>query len=205
MLRTIAQFAYIVPIMGMLFMLLYLVGGEDIIFYRRKKYEIDPKSDENLLKALEKYSRTRDCKILGRTTLEFDGYTYTYDAIMVSYFGTIAFAAEPYAGDIYGELNEDQWLAIFQGDRKRILNPLTAMNGTAKLFRDIYRAEGVKKYGQTETMAVFTNKDSNVAVARNAAACHVSNLAARLSEGKYITDNGTNIEEMVAALAKYTK
>ena len=157
------------------------------------------------MKALTKFARTRDYKVLGRTTLEFDGFTYTYDAILVSYFGTVAFAAEPYAGDIYGELNEDQWLAVFDGDRKRFLNPLTGMNGTVKLFRDIYRAENVKKYGQTEAMAVFTNKDSNVAVARNAAACHVRDLATRLSEGKYIADNGAYIEEMVAALAKYTK
>ena len=37
MLITIARFAYVVPIMGLMFMLLYILGGEDIIFFRRKK------------------------------------------------------------------------------------------------------------------------------------------------------------------------
>ena len=204
MLRTIARFAYVVPIMGLMFMLLYMIGGEDIIFFRRKKYEIDPQADEKLIKALTKFARTRDYKVLGRTTLEFGGSTYTFDAILICYFGTIAFNAEGYAGDIYGEMNGDEWVAIFGGTRTRFLNPLAAMNGSSRLFRDIYRAENVK-FGQTEAMAVFTNRDCNVAVARNAAACHVNDLAARLSEGKYITDNGVNIDEMVAALAKYTK
>ncbi len=204
MLRTIAQYAYVVPIMALMFMLLYMVGGEDIIFFRRKKYEIDPKADEKLMKALTRFARTREYKALGRTTLEFDGTTYTFDAILITYFGTIALNAEAYAGDIYGELNGDEWVAVFNGDRTRFLNPLTAMNGCKKLFRDIYRAENVK-FGQTEAMAVFTNRDCNVAVAKNVPACHVNDLEARLSGGKYIADNGVNIEAMAEALAKYTK
>lgn len=205
MLRTIARFAYVVPVMGLMLMLLYIMGGEDIIFFRRKKYEVDPKADEKLMDALTKFARSRGFKVLGRTTLEFGGSTYTFDAILISYFGTIAFNAEGYAGDIYGEQNGDEWVAIFEGKRTRFLNPLVAMNGSSRLFRDIYRAEGLSKFGQTDAMAVFTNKECNVAVSRSASACHINNLAARLGEGKFITDNGVNVDEMAAALAKYTK
>lgn len=205
MLRTIAEFGYVVPIMAMMFMLLYMLGGEDIIFFRRKKYEIDPKMDENLNKAVTRFARVKGYKAFGRTTLEFGGATYTFNAIIITYFGTIAIKAEPVAGDIYGDMNDEEWVAMYNGSRKRFLNPVVAMNGTAKLFREIYRAENVKKYGQTEVLAVFTNRDCNVAVARNASACHVNDLATRLSEGKFITDNGVNIDDMAAALEKYIK
>ncbi|MBQ8603392.1 MAG: hypothetical protein IJ410_00915 [Oscillospiraceae bacterium] len=205
MLEFIARYAYVVPIMGLMFMLLYLVGGEDIIFFRQVRHEIDPKSDENLTIALTKYASRKGFKMMGRTTLEFEGATYTFDGILITYFGTIAIKAEPYAGDIYGEMNGEEWVAIFEGKRTPFLNPLVAMSGSTKLFRDIYRAEGVKKYGQTETMAVFTNKHCNVAVSRNASACHVKDLDERLSQGKFIADNGVNIDEMAAALEKHKK
>lgn len=204
MLRFIAENAYIVPIMAMIFMMLYIMGGEDIIFFRKKHEEIDPKATEKLNSALSRYARTRDYEVMGRTTIEFNGVTYTFDAILLCYYGVIGFTAVPQGGDIYGELNDDEWVAIFQKNRTRMYSPVKALNGSVKMFKDIFRAEKVKG-GQAENMVVFTNKDANVAVARSLPAFHLNDLQARLSEPKYLVDNGANIEDMKAAIEKYSK
>ncbi len=204
MLQFLAENLYIVPIMGIMFMMLYMLGGEDIIFFRRKHYAIDPKSEEKLIKALNKFVRGRDFKVMGRTTIEFKGSTHTFDAILLSYFGAIGFTAAPQGGDIYGELNDEEWAAIFQGRRTAFYSPVMAMNGSVKTLKDIFRAEKVK-CGNVESMAVFTNKEANVAVARSLPACHVSNLETRLTTPKYLADNGSDIDGMKAALEKYSK
>jgi len=204
MLRTIVENLYIVPIMAMMFMLLYMLGGEDIIFFQRKKLEIDPKSNEKLTAALEKYARTRDCKVLGRTTIEFEGKTMTFDAILLDFFGTVAFKAAGHGGEIYADLGSEEWVQIFEGKRNRFYSPVMAMNGSSRLFRDLYRAENVKA-GQSDSLVVFTNKYCNVAVARTLPVCHIRELTNKLSDKKYTADNGADIDAMAAALAKYSK
>lgn len=204
MLRTIAENAYIVPIMALMFMLMYMVGGEDVIFFRKKHEAVDPKAAEKLDSALKKFVRARDYQIMGRTTLEYNGSTYTFDALLLSYYGVIAFTAAPQGGDIYGELNDEEWVAIFQGSRTRFYSPIMAHAGAAKVIKEIFRAEKVKG-GQFESMAVFTNNDANVAVARSLPACHVKDLREKLSSPKYLADNGADIAGMKAALEKYTK
>ncbi len=204
MLKFLAENLYIVPIMAIIFMMLYMLGGEDIIFFKRKHYAIDPKANEKLVKSLNKFVRGRDFKVMGRTTIEFNGSIHTFDAILLSYYGAFGFAAAPQGGDIYGELNDEQWVAVFQGSRTPFYSPIMAMNGSVKTLKDIFRAEKVK-CGNVESMAVFTNKDANVAVARSLAACHVNNLAAKLATPKYLADNGSDIDGMKAALEKYSK
>ena len=204
MLEFIARNAYVVPVMACIFLYMYAFAGEDLIFFRKKHYAIDPEANERLEKELSKFIRTKDYKLMGRTTVEFGGTTYTFDAIMFSYFGTICFTAAPHAGDIYGEIGSEDWVAIWQGDRTRFYSPVMAQNGAIKMLKDLYRAEKVKA-GTTETMVVFTNKDANVAVARSMPVCHINELPKTLSASKYLADNGSDIDAMMAAVKKYTK
>lgn len=189
-------------ILACLFLFLYYMGGEDIIFFRRKKHAVDPHAEKNLMTALNRYARVRDFTVMGPVTLEFGGESYSFDAILLSFFGTIAFKTVPYAGDVYGE--GDDWVRIFQGERKNFDNPLASSAGCVKFFRDLYRRENVK-FGHSEAMAVFTNKDANVAVARTLPVCHVRDLADRLTGSKYNADNGADIAAMRRALEKYIK
>lgn len=183
-------------------MFLYVMGGDDIIFFRRKKYKMDEKGGEKLESALNKFTRMRDFEVLGKTTLTFEGKSYTFDAILFSFFGTVAFNIAPQGGEIYGDNSGDDWVQIFSGKRTTFANPVSEMTGSVKLFKDIYRSEKVK-CGQTDTMVVFTNKDASVAVPRNLPVCHVSDLNTKLENAKYLADNGADIQAMKAAVEKY--
>lgn len=203
MLEFLAKNLYLVLIMVLAFMMLYLLGGEDIIFFKKKKYNIDPKAEENLMAVLNKYARLKDFKVLGRTTLRFKETELTFDAIVLSYYGTIAFANDPHGGQIYGEGNAPDWTQIFEGHKIHFSNPLYQLSGCVRFFREIYRAENVK-FGQTDAMVVFTNRDVSVAAPATLPVCYIGDLKDKLTGAKYSVDNGAEIEAMAAALEKYT-
>lgn len=204
MLEILASYLPYILILACIFMFLYYMGGDDIIFFRRKKYAVDPNAQKSLMGAVNKFARMRDFTVMGPTTLEFGGQSYSFDAILLSYYGTVAFKTVPFAGDVYGDGDKDEWVRIFEGVRKNFANPVKASSGSVRLFRDIYRREKVKG-GLSETMIVFTNRDANVAVSRSLPVCHVNDLDAKLTGAKFIADNNADIPAMKRALEKYIK
>ena len=78
------------------------------------------------------------------------------------------------------------------------------MNGAERLFREIYRTEKAK-FGQIETMVVYTNDYCSVAVPKSLPVCHVRDLVKKLESKKYLADNGADIDAMKAAIEKYSK
>lgn len=203
MFEFIANNAYIFWILVLLFGYLYYMGGEDIVFFRKKRYEIDPKAGERLADALNKFIRSRDYKVMGPTTIEFEGKEYSFDSLMFTYSGIVAFSLQPQIGETYADLTGDQWATMWQGKRTSFANPLKAMEENEKLFKDLFRAEGVK-YVKVHNFVVFTNKFANVVAPRNLPVCHSDDLPQKLSE-KVLADNGANIQGMMDAIEKYKK
>ncbi len=201
MLKFIAEHAYVFWVLVILFLFLYLMGGDDIIFFRRKKYPQDPKAGEKLKNAVERFAVRRDYKVLGPITLEREGERYSFDAVMLGLWGTVAFKAAPRAGEIYADTDSDGWLQVFEGEREYFPDPLKELTGVGKFFRELYRAEGVK-YGKTDALVVFTRNNTSVAVSRFSPVCHISDLSAKL-EKNYLSDNGARIDRMREALEKY--
>ena len=203
MLEFIAKNRYIVVIMAIFFLFLYMMGGDDIVFFRKKKYMMDPKAQEKLMSGLGKFARVRGFTVMGPTTIKFGDKEMSFDAILLGFFGALGVKACPHGGDIYGDLNSDEWVQIYEGQRISFDSPVNRTLGSTKLFKDIFRQEKVK-CGNCESMAIFTNKNANVAVARTLPACHVSNLSSVLETPKFLTDNGADIEGMKAAIEKYS-
>lgn len=203
MLQFLAKNLYLVVILIILFTFLYIMGGDDIVFFRRKKYPMDPKATENLRRVLDRFASSRDYKVLGPTTLEFGGQMHHFDAILLSLYGTVAFKAAPWAGEIYADPGEETWLQVFEGRRGRFDDPTKSLEGVGRFFRDLYRSEGVK-YGRTDSMVVFTDRKVSVAVSKMLPVCMISDLNARM-ERDYLADHGADIAGMKLALEKYTK
>ena len=204
MFEFIANNAYIFWILVCIFLYLYFVGGDDIIFFRKKKHEVDPKAAEKISSELNKFARSRDCVVMGPATIEFEGKEFSYDALLLSYAGTFVIAKQAEIGEVYAELTTAEWPIKWNGQRNTVANPLNAMKDGEKLLRELYRAEGCK-YGTTNSVVVFTNKNANVVAQRNVPVCHVVDLGKKLADMKATADNGAAIEAMKAAIEKYSK
>ena len=204
MFEFIANNAYIFWILVCIFLYLYVVGGDDIIFFRKKKHEVDPKANDKLSGELAKFARSRDSVVMGPTTIEFNGKEYSFDGLLITYAGTFVISCLPQIGEFYAELTTAEWTRLWNGKRESIANPLPEMRENEKLFREIYRAEGCK-FGETNSVVVFTNKNANVVASRTMPVCHVVDLGKKLADMKATADNGAAIEAMKAAIEKYSK
>lgn len=204
MLEFLSKYLYLVLIIIAFFMMLYFLGGEDIVYFRKKKYNYDIKGEEKLIKALNRFAKIRSFTVLGKTTIAYGEKEYTFDGILLCYFGTIAFSVDGHGGEIYGSDGEEKWTQIFEEKKSKIQNPVSAMNGAERLFREIYRTEKAK-FGQIETMVVYTNDYCSVAVPKSLPVCHVRDLVKKLESKKYLADNGADIDAMKAAIEKYSK
>ena len=87
MLEFLSKYLYLVLIIIAFFMMLYFLGGEDIIFFRKKKYNYDIKGEEKLIKALNRFAKIRSFTVLGKTTIAYGEKEYTFDGILLCYFG----------------------------------------------------------------------------------------------------------------------
>ena len=204
MFEFIANNIYIFWILVLLFGYLYFVGGDDIIFFRKKKYDIDPKANEKLADALKKFVRSRDFDVMGPATVEFEGQTVSFDSLLLTYAGSVALKVQPEIGEIYSELSTEEWTVIHNGQRGKMANPLKSMDNWEKVLREFYRKEGVKA-GDPQRLVVFTNNNCNLVASRHTPACHVVDLERKLGEMKATTDNSANVQAMKAAIEKYIK
>jgi hypothetical protein len=202
MLENLAKNGFIIPLIIIMFMLLYYFGGENIVFFRKKKHRDDPKTEEKLLSAVNRFARGRDFKVYGETTIEWQGRQKTFDAVLLSFFGTVIFYGNGKGGEIYGDSQLENWVQIFLDERKNFPNPLKDSGADAKIFREIYRSENIK-FGQIDSMAVFTNNFLSLAVPKSRGAVSVEEVVKILESKKYVADNGADIPAMAAAIEKH--
>ena len=116
MLEFLAKYLYLVLIIIAFFMMLYFLGGEDIVYFRKKKYNYDIKGEEKLIKALNRFAKIRSFTVLGKTTIAYGEKEYTFDGILLCYFGTIAFSVDGHGGEIYGSDGEEKWTKTARED-----------------------------------------------------------------------------------------
>ena len=175
------------------------LGGD-----RKKKDQSVETINANLIKTLKCFSGLRDVELMGKTTLSFGGETFEFDAILLSYFGTIAVKNCYAQGEIYADSKEDNWVSINKdGKKSYFANPSSSTNGSVKFFKELYNAEKVK-FGTSEAFIVFPARNVELYAGKSIDVYTLSSLEAKLTSDKYQQDKGADIAAMKAALEKYT-
>ena len=173
-------------------------------WFKKEKKQNGDEISATLIKGLKRFASLRDCEVLDQTTLMFGGKTFSYDAIMLTYYGTIAVKSCFEQGEIYGEAKDENWVSIDKsGNRNHFANPMSSANGSMKFFKELYGAEKVK-CGMSEAVVVFPAKSAELFTGKNTDVYTLKTLEAKLSTEKYQADKGADIAAMKAALEKYT-
>ncbi len=182
----------------------FAIFSGKVQLFKSKKGQTENSIDTNLIKSLKRYAGLRDIQVLGKTKLCFNNETFEFDAIMLSYYGTIAVKSCYEQGEIYGEAKDTKWISIDKnGNKTYFANPSSSTHGSVKFFKEIYTAEKVK-CGLSEAFVVFPAKDVQLYLGKNITVYSIKSLEARLSSDKYQQDKGADIPAMQAALEKYT-
>lgn len=182
----------------------FAIFSGKITLFKNDKAQSESDINAGLIKSLKRFASLRDMEVLGKTTLCFGGETFTFDAIMLSYYGTFAVKSCFAQGEIYGEAKDEKWVAIDKkGNKTYFENPVSSTNGSVKFFKELYGAEKTK-CGMQEAVVVFPAKNAEVFAGKRADVYTIKTLEAKLTGTKYQQDKGVDITAMKAALAKYT-
>jgi len=185
-------------------MLTFALFSGKLEFFKKDKTQTNDAIDTNLIKTLKRFAGLRDVEIMGKTSLSFGGETFDFDAILLSYYGTIAVKSCYEQGEIYGDIKEENWVSIAKDGKKTYFaNPIGKTNGSVKFFKELYNAEKVK-FGTSEAVVVFPARNVDLYAGKRADVYTLKSLEAKLTSDKYQSDKGADIKAMKAALEKYT-
>ncbi|MEG0021057.1 MAG: NERD domain-containing protein [Oscillospiraceae bacterium] len=193
----------VIALVGAVLVYLFMDDENKKLIFKKKVKASDDKGEDNLLKVLKRFASVKNFDVLPKTTLKIEDTQFTFDAILVGFFGTIGISSVNLSGEIYGETNSDQWAQVLEGKRAEFANPLKEMNGSVRFFKEIYKEEKVK-CGSVDSLVVFTSKKVQLYAGKKSPAISIDKLYSKLDVEKYLTDNGGDMEAMKAAIAKYT-
>ena len=185
-------------------MITFAIFSGKLELFKNKKTQSSDEISTTLMKSLKRFAGLRDMELLGKTTLSFGGETFDFDAILLTYYGTIAVKSCFAQGEIYGEAKDEKWVAIDKNSKRtHFENPMSSANGSVKFFKELYGAEKAK-CGLSEAVVVFPAKNTELFTGKNTNVYTIKTLEAKLSTDKYQADKGADIAAMKAALEKYT-
>ncbi len=192
----------VVAIMIFAIVLIAVLKYTNLLKPKRSKSLEDKKAVADFLSALNGYKRFKEIEIIQNPKLTFEGKTYEYDAILLSFFGCMALKVSCRNGDIYGELNSENWVQIIEDQRTEFKNPLKDLEGSDKFLKSIFRVEKTKVL-QVETAIVIAAKGAIPGLSKPIPFFTIKSLIEALKTSKYTKDNGAQINEMKEALLKY--
>ncbi|MBR2503680.1 MAG: hypothetical protein IKB62_06080 [Oscillospiraceae bacterium] len=156
------------------------------------------------MRTVRRFADLKGFEVLGRTTLSFNGEEFTFDAILLGFFGTIAIRANYAGGEVYGSYKDEKWCTVDENGKKTYFeSPVTELAGSVRFFKDLYGAEKTK-CGMADSFVVFAGRKTKLFADKRCNVYTMDNLNEKLTGDKYAKDNGADIEAMKAALAKYT-
>lgn len=202
------DFLLLAIIIGLIFILTFagfaLYMGDSNFFKRRQKESSAKSSFE---RALRNLSTLKNYTVMENVTLAFGGETRTFEALLLSEYGTVAVNAVYAKGDVYGSANEDVWVCVptaAVSKKEYFANPVKAQVGCVRFFKDLYKAEKVK-CGFADSCVVFPYSKTVLYVTpKHINAFTLAGFKEKLNDAKYSADNKADVDAMKAAIEKYT-
>ncbi len=170
----------------------------------KKGRESESSMNSNFMRTIRRFADLKGFEVLGKTTLSFGGEQFSFDAILLGFFGTIAIKANYAGGEVYGSYKDEKWCTVDENGKKTYFeSPVTQLNGSVRFFKDLYAAEKAK-CGFTDSFTVFAGKKTKIFADKRCEVYTTENLGEKLAGDKYAKDHSADINAMKAALEKYT-
>ena len=179
-----------------------LYAGDNNFFKNRQKKD---SAKGAFARTIHRVATLKNFEVMENVTLEFGGEKFSFDAVLLSAYGTVGVKACYAKGDIYGGVNDVNWLCVPNttlSHKEYFDNPVRELSGSVRFFKDLYKAEKVK-CGSADSFVVFPFSKTSLYLGKNVPACTLSDAQNVLSDQRYATNNGADVAAMKAALEKY--
>lgn len=169
------------------------------IMKKKRTKKIGKNGEKKVQKILNKYARFRDAKVLNDVYLPLYEETTQIDHILVAPFGVMVIETKNWAGSIYGDPSEEQWLQVVGDDRNHHYNPLkqnkTHVDNLRHVFKkcDVYRVN-------VEGVVVFAGRKCELYCPRGVPVMTLRQFKKLLKKPAYEADNKVNVEQVCKAI-----
>ena len=200
------DFILIAMFVGLVFILTFaalaLYSGDKNFFKNRQK---ENSAKSSITRAMHRAATFKDFELIEDITVEFEGEKFSFDTILLSTYGTVGIKACYAKGDIYGGVNDVNWLCVPNttiSKKEYFENPVRSLGGSVRFFKELYKAEKVKA-GSADSFVVFPYSKTTLYLGKNTPAYTLNQAQDVLGEHKYSINNNADVEAMKAALEKY--
>ncbi len=122
-----------------------------------------------------------------------------FDAIVVGTFGVLAVRSMGYEGQVYGNAKDATWVQTTKEGKVTFKNPLLQAESEARMLREVLFAAKIKNV-PVETMCVFPNGATELAVPRSTPVYRLKEFSALLKKDHFTEDRKVDIDKVAKAL-----
>ena len=183
----------------MAFALLYFIGGDSIIFFRRKEQEDAGRNTKKIEPVIKRFANAKGYKVFTDITIANKNATATFDIVLVGAFGVLCINTNGLGGEIYGTAKDDEWLKIFEGERKHFPNPLDENSKNTGVLRSALSERGHKpKF--FESLLVFTQGKTEVNAPTSLPYAYPNDMRDFINQPKFTINNKVDIDAVYTAI-----
>ena len=201
------DFILVAMFVGIVFLLTFaaiaLYAGDKNFFKNRQK---ESGAKASFGRTIHRLATFKDFEVMENVNLEFNGEKYSFDVVLLSSYGTIGIKASYEKGDIYGGVNDVNWLCVPNttiSKKEYFENPVRQLSGCVRFFKELYKTEKVK-CGSADSFVVFPYSKTTLYLGKNTPAYTLNDVQNVLGEHKYNLNNNADVAAMKAALKKYS-
>lgn len=154
---------------------------------------------EAIVRMLNRYAATHEYQVIEPVCLTGSHGTTDLDALLVGWFGILGVKCLGYGGDIYGSLEEEDWVQTVNGVRRSFVNPMTRAQQSARVIRDVLFDANIKNT-PVETLVVFTRKNAQLMLPRSTGHYTEKSFAAYLKSMHFEEDKNVQVKELAQLL-----
>ena len=122
-----------------------------------------------------------------------------FDAIVVGTFGVLAVRSMGYEGQVYGNAKDTLWTQATKNGKVTFKNPLLQAEAEARMLREGLFAAKLKNV-PVETLCVFPNNATELAVPRSTPVYRLKEFSALLKKDHFTEDRKVDIDKVAKAL-----
>lgn len=158
------------------------------------------KGADGVVRQLRRYAALHEYKVVAPVQVTGVHGTTDLDAVLVGWFGVLGVKCLGYGGEVYGSLDQADWVQTLNGARRSFKNPMTRAQQSGLVLRDALFAAGLKSV-PVETVVVFTNKGAQLALPRSTGHYTEKSFSAYLKTSRFEEDKKVEVEPVAAAFA----
>ncbi|MEG0018726.1 MAG: nuclease-related domain-containing protein, partial [Hydrogenoanaerobacterium sp.] len=186
-----------------------IVLAYDFLFHKDKSGNAEKSGNLSAASAAAKplavtkrFALLQQYQVIAPAHLAKNGKFADLDFILVGIFGLLCVKCVGLGGEIYGNMNDDNWLQVQKGVRKSFPNPLAQAEADTRLVRDTLFTAKLKNV-PVETIVIFTNKKAALALPRSTGHYTPKAFKALLRKSSYLANKGVDIAKATDAVRAY--